>query len=519
MMKKAVVLLVAMVISAPAATPQEPGTLSLTLEDSILKALKNNLNVAVEVYNPGRAGATLSKAKEIFYPSLEFSYDREDDMEPSYWWIQGAETLSSTYDSYQASLAQKIPTGGDFSLSLVSYKSDTNQAFQLINPRYGSILRFDFTQPLLKNLGPKVARREIIVAQNNLEISRNQFKSVLMDTIYLVEEAYWELVYAIENMKVKEQSLQLARDLLAKNKKEVQVGQLAPIEILNAQAVVAQREAEILLADAQIKRSELILRNLINARTDAGGKIEKVVPLDRPEFKAKEVSLDGALADAMSKRPDLKVNMTDIDTRKVNFSVAKNQLLPSLDLKLSYWSPGLSGDRLIYDNSDIFGGKIIGKEPGAASDALRDSLKFLYNNWSVGMTLSVPLGDLFSRAGYAQAKLDLEQSEAKLKTIEQQIIVDVSDAVRSIETDAKRVEAYRIARELAEKRLEAEAKKLGVGLTTNYFVLQYQEELANARSNELKALVDYNLSLAKLERSTGTSLESRNISISNYLEK
>lgn len=519
MMKKAAVLFVTVLIFASAATPQESGTLSLTLEDSILKALKNNLNVAVEVYNPGRAGATLSKAKEMFYPGLEFSYDREDDKEPSYWWIQGAETLSSTYKSYRASLAQKIPTGGDFSLSLVSYKSDTNQAFQLINPRYGSILRFDFTQPLLKNLGPKVTRREIIVAQNNLEISRNQFKSVLMDTIYFVEEAYWGLVYAIENMKVKEQSLQLAKDLLAKNKKEVQVGQLAPIEVLNAQAVVAQRDAEILLADAQIKRSELILRNLINARNDAGGKIEKVAPLDMPEFKVMEVSLDTALAEAMAKRPDLKVNMTDIETRKVNFSVAKNQLLPSLDLKLSYWSPGLSGDRLIYDSSGIFGGRIIGKEPGAASDAFKDSLKFLYNNWSVGMALSVPLGDLFSRAGYAQAKLDLEQSEARLKTIEQQIIVDVSDAVRSIETDAKRVEAYRIARELAEKRLEAETKKLGVGLTTNYFVLQYQEELANARSNELKALVDYNLSLAKLERSTGTSLESRNISISNYLEK
>ncbi len=197
--------------------------------------------------------------------------------------------------------------------------------------------------------------------------------------------------------------------------------------------------------------------------------------------------------------------------------MAKNQTLPGLDFKVSYYSPGISGDRILYLNDDPYLGIVIGKEKGSSTGALKDSIKFLYPNWAVGLTLSLPIADTFGRANYAAARLQMEQAEARLKSQEQQVELEVSDAVRSVETDAKRVAAYRIARELAEKRLAAETKKLGVGLTTNYFVLQYQEQLANALSMEIKALVDYNLSLARLERATGTSLEARSISVAEYL--
>ena len=182
---------------------------------------------------------------------------------------------------------------------------------------------------------------------------------------------------------------------------------------------------------------------------------------------------------------------------------------------MSYWSPGISGDRILYLNNDPFLGVIIGKEKGGASNALRDATKFLYQNWTVGLTLSVPVSNIVGRANYALAKLQLDQSLVRLKNQEQQIYLEVSDAVRSVETGAKSVEAYRIARELAEKRLEAETMKLNVGLTTNYFVLQYQEGLANARSMEIKALVDYNLSQARLEKAVGSSLQNRDISLEN----
>ncbi len=516
MAKKTLSAIVLLALFVPALAGEEAKEIPLTLEDSIVRAMKNNLNLAVEVFNPDLADATLARAKEAFLPRLDLNYGNQKHQEPPYWFIQGAGTLTSKYLDYGASVVQFLPTGGNVSVSLQGYRSDTNQAFQLINPRYGSTLRFDVTQPLLRDFGPKVARREILVSRNNLDISRSQFEATLMDTVYQVQEAYWNLVYAIENLSVKKQSLQLARDLLAKNKKEVEVGTLAPLEVLNAEATVAQREADILQAEALIRQGEDILKSLINPSSEGDMRALHLVPTDKPVFKPAAVSFDEALAQAMERRPDLAVNRTTILNSRIDFSVARNQLLPKLDLKLSYWSPGISGDRILYLNDDPFLGVMIGKESGSGSNAFRDATKFLYKNWSVGLTLSVPVADVVGRANLALARLALDQSTARLKNQEQQIALEVGDAVRSVETDAKRVDAYRIARELAAKRLEAETKKLGVGLTTNYFVLQYQEELANARSMEIKALVDYNLSLARLERSVGSSLRTRNIAVADF---
>jgi outer membrane protein TolC len=486
---------------------QEKEVLSLSLEDCILKALKENLKVAVETRNPELADAYLSRAKEFFLPSLEISYGNESTKMPSSWWLQQANVLTNKYTNYSASIVQQIPTGGNFSLSLGGYRSETNQGFQTINPLYSNTLRLDFTQPLLRNFGFKVSRKEILVARNNLDMSINQLQSVLIDTIYLVQGAYWNLVFSIEDYKVKTQSLQLAQGLLAKSRKEVELGSLAPIEILNAEATVASREADILQAEAQIKRSEDLVRNLINLNEEESQK--RIVPLDKPEFVQKEVSMEEALKLAKERRPDLKMKRKDIETKELNLSVARNQLLPGLNLQFSYWSPGISGDRILY-GADPFLGPI-GVEKGSPGNALRDSLKLLYDNWNVGLTLSIPLSNFLSKADYVSAKIETEKSQLELKDSEKQIFLDIKNAVRDIETDAKRVQAYRVARELAEKRLEAEEKKLSVGLTTDYFVLQYQEELANAKSMELKSLVDYNLAWAALDRATGTSLEKHNI--------
>ncbi len=489
----------------------EEEVLTLSLEDCILKALKNNLQIAVERYNPELADVSLSRARELFMPRFDLSYGTQKTENPPYWWIQGANTLVTKYKDYGLSVVQQIPTGGNFTLSLTSYKSDTNQSFQLLNPRYGSTLRFDFIQPLLRDFGFKVSRKEIIIAQNNLDISRRQLEYTLLDTIYKVQEAYWNLVYAIENYKVKKQSLQLAQDLLAKNKKEVEVGKLAPIEILNAEAVVASREADILQAEALIKRNEDVLKNVLNLPEEAS--LGKIVPSDQPIYGKKEISLEEALKTAYEKRPDLKMKQTDVKTKELNLTVAKNQMLPGLNVNLSYWSPGISGDRLLYLDDNPFLGIIVGKEKGSATDSLRDAFQLKYRNWAVSLSLSIPLSNFLTKADYVRARMELEKSRLELENIEKQALLEVKDAVREIETSAKRVEAYRVARELAEKRLEAEEKKLRVGLTTNYFVLQYQEELGTARSQELKALIDYNLAWDKLDKALGTSLDKRHIKI------
>lgn len=514
-MKSSIILVLVLTLFFKPSFPQEDKALSFSLEDCIVKALKDNLNVAVEVYNPDLADASLTKAKEFFLPRLDLGFGNERTENPSYWWLEQADVVVRKYNDYSVSLVQQIPTGGNFTLGLTGYKSDTTAGFQIMNPTYGNTLRFNFTQPLLKGFGFNVSRREIIVARNNLDISVNQFQSVLMDTIYKVQEAYWNLVYSIEDYKVKQQSLQLARDLLAKNKKEVEVGKIAPIEILNAEAVVASREADILQAEALTRRNEDVLSDLLYLTEEGEMSTKRIVPLDKPSFIRKDISLDEALKEALEKRPELRMKKINIETNELNMGVAKNQMLPGLDLQLSYWSPGLAGDRLIYPDGDPFQGAI-GKEEGSPADSIRDAFKLLYDNWTIGLTLSIPLSNFTTRADYVRARMELEKSQLELENIEKQIFLDVKNAVRDIETNAKRVQAYRLARELAEERLEAEVKKLNVGLTTNYFVLQYQEGLERERSLELKSLIDYNLAWARLEKAVGSSLEKRNIKISQF---
>jgi outer membrane protein TolC len=489
--------------------------MSLTLEECITKAMRDNLNVAVEVLNPELADTSVSIAKERFLPSLNFGYSLQNTNSPSFSFIEADKTVTSDYYDYAARLSQIIPTGGSFWINLSSYKSETNQKFLSVNPRFGSTLSFFFTQPLLRNFGLKINRREIIIARNNREMSENQFRSVLIDTVYEVESAYWNLVHSREDLEVKKQSLELARDLLNKNKREVEVGTLAPIEILSAESEVATREADILQAEAIIKNNEDQLKTVINLADEEEGVEIEILPVDKPTFTLREVGFEEALATALQKRPDLKATKVDIESKELNLTYAKNQLLPDLSLNANYWSPGVSGTQLVYDPNDPFGPPI-DIIPGGSSEALRDALGLKYENWAVGLTLSIPLNTILSRAQQAQARVDLEQTTLRLKNQQQQVALEIKNAVRAVQTDYKRVQAYRVARELAEKKLEAEEKKLKVGLTTNYVVLQYQRDLADAQSAELRAVIDYNLSLAQLDRVMGVSLEKKNIKLSIF---
>ncbi len=504
---------------ATASFPQEPEkTLPLSLDQCIQKALKNNLNVAIEVLNPELADISVSRAQEKFLPSLDFNYNKRDTNSASYSFLDAEEQISTLTNNYSAGISQFIPTGGSFSISLDGSTSDTNRRLQTVNPRYGTTLNFSFSQPLLRNFGFKFNRREIITARNNLDISENQLRRTLQQTVYDVQDAYWNLVYSIESLKVRQQSLKLAQDLLEKNKRSVEVGTLAPIEILSAQSAVATREADILQAEALVKDNEDRLRTILNLAAEEIDEATRIIPVDKPDYEKHEITLEQALRTALDNRPDLQGTRIDLKNKELNLSYAKNQLLPGLNLTASYWSPGISGTEIRYDPLNPWGDPIE-ETSHPASDALRDTLNFKYKNWSAGITLSIPLNTLVSRADYAQAKVNLEQSMLRLKNQEQQIFLEVKSSLRALETDYKRIHAYRVARELAEMKLQAEEEKLRVGLTTNYFVLQYQTELTTAQTNELKAIIDFNLSLARLNRALGTSLKERNIQFAAFSEK
>ncbi len=503
-------------VAASSVAQQEKKAVSLSLEDCMLKTLEKNLGVAIEVLNPELVDISVSRAQEKFLPSVSLNFNKRDTNAPSFSVLDASDQYSTETNTYAAQISQLIPTGGSFSILLDGYKTKTDRRFTTINPRFGSTLTLNFSQPLLKNFGFKVSRREIIIARNNLDISENQLKRVLHQTIYSVEEAYWNLVYSIESLKVRQQSLKLAQDLLEKNKRAVEVGTLAPIEILSAQSAVATREADILQADALVKDNEDTLKTILNLEAEGVEEQIKIIAVDKPAYEKKDITLAEALRTAMENRPELQETRIDLKNKEINVSYFRNQLLPGLNLTASYWSPGISGTQVLYDPSNPFGDPT-GTIAGGPTEALRDAFNFKYKNWSVGITLDIPFNTFVSRADYAQARVNLEQSILALKNQEQQIFLEIKSAVRAVQTDYKRVQAYKVARELADKTLEAEEEKLKVGISTPYFVLEYQTDLVTAQTNEIKAIIDYNLSLARLNRALGISLKEKNIRFSKVL--
>lgn len=513
MAKSKISLTLAMVFILSSSSLAQRREVNTTLEECIADAVKYNLNVQVELFNPAIAEADIKRAKESYYPQLGFQFQRQSQENPTYSYLEGDETVVTEYGSYAGQLYQEIPGGGNLIVQLNSYKNDSNASFQTINPRYGATLSFNFEQPLLKNFMYNPIRRQIVIAGNNLDVSDSRFKAALLQTVYAVEEAYWNLVFSIEDLKVRRQSLVLAKDLLRKNRKEVEVGTLAPIEILTAEAEVAAREADILQAEVLVDNNEDTLKTIINRYSEEDAALIMLWPSDEPQYEEADISLEQALKVALLNRPDLQEKRYDFKNREYDLSYAKNQMLPELNLNAGYWSPGLSGTQLIYQDDNPATGIIIGQIPGAAKDSLRDAFDFKYINWNVNLTLSIPTDSFISRARYTQAKLALDQALVQISQQEKQIFLDVRNAVRLVQTNYKRVEAYRIARELAQQKLEVEEKKLRVGMTTNYIVLQHQRDLANARSTEVRALIDYNLSLAGLDRALGITLEKKNIKL------
>jgi outer membrane protein TolC len=488
-------------------------TVPLSLKDCITRALDQNLNISVEKLNPEMADISVSQAKEKYLPQLSLAMNQRNTNSASFSWLDAADQVETEYQFYTAEMSQLVPTGGSFSVSLETSQNETNRKFQTINPRYGSTLTFDFVHPLLRNFGFTVNNRDIILARNNANISESRFKSVVLETIYSVESAYWNLVFSIENLKARQQSLELAKDLLERNKRSVEIGRLAPIDLQSAVAEVATREADILEAEALVQNNQDLLKTLINLQTEDLQSDITITPLDKPLVEEENISLQKALELARLNRPDLQEIKYDIKNQDLEVKYAKNQLLPDLNLQASYWSPGISGTRLLYQNNDPTTGRVIGTIAGGSNDAFKDAYNFKYENWSVSLSLDIPLNTVFARNQLAESIVSRDQAKLRQQNLEQQLLLEIKTANRSVETNLKRVNAYRIARELTEKKLETEEEKFRLGNSTNYDVFLFQRDLSDARSSELRAIIDYNLSLAYRELVLGTSLETKNVQL------
>lgn len=479
---------------AAAAQPKAGGPLEFTLQEAIAVALKNNLDITVEGYNPRLREQDIQIEEAVFDPSFtgDISAIRRRSQSNTVPGISGATISDRRNFDYDLAFNDKLPTGATAQLKLTNDRLRSNSAVQLLNPGYTSELTLSVTQPILKNFGIDINRTRVKIATNNLGISRENLRLKVMDVITRVQNGYWDLVFSIENLVVQERSLRLARDLVALNKARVRAGVAAPVEVTQAEAQEAARVQDVIAAEKAIRDAEDQLRIILNLPGTERGWAGEIIPTDKPPFEVAPLNLEESIKAALEKRPEYQAARTDLQNKDLSLRLARNQLLPDLSLNASVGSSGLDGSF----------GSAYGRIAGGR-----------FNSWSVGTMLTIPLGNRAAQAAYIQARLTLDQARTSLRNLELLITSQVREGIRRIDSAAKRVEANRSARALAEEQLRVEQRRLEAGVTTTFNVLSFQRDLATAQANEIQAITEYNKALANLEQVRGTALEKNKIDL------
>jgi outer membrane protein TolC len=492
------------------ATDDSEQSIELSLPRAVEMALANNLDVVVSRLDTQVQAEGVASARGVYRPMVSASLNNFDSRSPATTQLVGADTLQSTRQTYDLSWQQALGTGAQYSVSWQNFRSTTNSRFSGFNPLFDTALSAQITQPLMANFRNDPNRQRIIVAQNGERVSRHRFEIQVMDTVRDVELAYWDLVFSISGLEVARQSLQLAQDLLRNNRIQVEVGTMAPIDVLEAEAEVAAREESVILAEEAIRLNEDSLKRLVNDPDSDEFWSHRFVPVDQPSMDEIQVDLDEAVRVALSRRPILSASRVELETRDYNVRFRRNQMMPSVDLVGQFALNGLGGTELLREG---FAGETTAVIPGGYSDALGQAFGGDFRDWSLGLNVSYPIGNSAAAAAHAQAQVSAQQQRAQIDSNEILIAQEVRQAGRAVDTNRKRIDATRVARELAERRLEAEQKKFEVGMSTSFMIVQAQRDLSQAAANELRAIIDYNKAIAAFERAKGTILDRSNVGV------
>ncbi len=476
-------------------------SISLTAKECLAIALESNLDISISRYDPLISDADITQAKGEFDPiwSLNFTESEEKTPTPAMYEIFGV-PVDSIWDKttlFDTSFEGKAPTGTMYSLNFGSFRSESTFTEFTGGAEYRGTADLTLSQPLLRNFGLDVNLARIRIARNNQDISKEQVAQTVMDTAARVFNAYWDLVFARENVVVVRQSLRNARDLLEQNKLRVEVGDAAPFQVRQAEVGVKRRESALISTIAAVRGAEDLLKMLLDVHDNSVLWEEAIVPADKPLMVMRALDEEVSYATALDKRPELIQGKTAIKNSELAVRLKRNALLPSVDLQGSYGFNALESN---FGNEwdAVWGG---------------DDWKFFY-----GVTGKIPVGNRLAKGAHLRSRYELEKAQLTLRKLEQAIRLEVRTAIREVETNRKLVETNATATKLQERALEDEKKRYEVGVSTSYRVLEFEEDLARARSDEIKALVDYRKALINLDRAEGMILERYGIEFASVQE-
>jgi outer membrane protein TolC len=478
--------------------------IELSLKQTIELTLQNVLDLDVAAYTLEESRFGILSARGAFDPVFEADLGISDTQAATASTIQASETKIA-YGNL--ALTGLLPYGTTYDIGWTNTRRDSPIAnITTINPTYASNASLGITQPLLRNFGRKVNERFVIQAKLGQDQSSYGFVIAVQTAIQTAENAYWDLVYAVENLKAKQEALDRAKDLNRITRIKIDVGALAPIDIVQTEVTIAQREQDIIIAEGLIGDAQDRLRRLLNVQSVPDWN-RPIVATDRPtrdQLRGFDADVNQGYEAALKARPEIRQSLLNIESKKVTYAYSRNQLLPRLDVAGGYGYAGLGASAdLVNPNGTI--------DRLSYSDALSQIGQGKYPSWNLGVVFAVPIGNRTAKGNAAIANADLELARTNFAIAKANLQVEVRSAARNIDTAYRSVLAAQKARELAERNLDAEKKKYENGMTTSFQVAQIQNDLTTARTIELQAISVYLKSQTAWHRAVGDLLTQRNV--------
>jgi outer membrane protein TolC len=475
----------------------------LPIEDAVRRGMEKNIEISVARITPRLTDFTIAGLEANYRVNLTSATSTNSNTRLPSQITQGitAPTTSST-TSWSSGIAQNLwKGGGNYTVNWTNSRLNSPSTVNTRNPQLNSGLQANLTQPLWRGFridATRAALKTNRLTQQNDEIA---LTATTATTEANVRNAYWDLVFAIQAVEAAQNSFDLANRLVQDNQSRVEIGTLAPIDVVSAQAEAASRRNTLVQSQATVRTAELALKRLIVSGTDDPLWTSSLNPVDRPASTPEPINLEAAVARALSQRTDLQQSKNSLQISDINLQNQVDATRPQLNLVANYGLNGLGGPIIQRTGviDPLTGSPATTTIPSGYLDALRNIAGFDAPVWTVGVNFAYPLGKSAQEATVARSKLSLQQTQVNLKALELQIATDVTNAALTVQSALESVQATAAARELAQKRLEAAQSKMDVGMATNYEVVQAQRDFADARNNELRSVLNYRKALVNFE--------------------
>lgn len=487
------------------------GKLRLGVADAIRLVLLNSTDVRMSYLDFDDARYANLGARQVFDPLFSTAFNRRRRLSPTTSTLEGAETLEAVSQDGRLSLAQTVPfLGTRYNFTFGGSKADTNSRFSTFNPAYNSDLTLSLTQPLFGSQRPFATRSVVLLAEQAFRQSRATLEERLSRAIVGAVDAYWEAVQAGESLAVARNSLELAEATYQRDQRALEIGALPPLEIHRSESTVANRRLLVIQAEYALKRSEDKLRRLVGADLDpqAAGLALVLTEPPVPSGELLTVDLAPALEQARSRRPELASLRHQLAATETTVRVARGSLRPDVSVSAFYSTSGRGGTALDPSTDPP---TIVSR--GGFGQSL-DQLRTLdFSTYGLSVALSLPIRNRAAEAEFGQARVDRERALYLLREEEQAVALEVQSAIDDLEKAKLSLSVAKLARDLAQKTLEAEQRKRELGENTLFLVLEAQAGLAGAELSFVRAAVDYQRAVTGVARATGTLLERHNVQI------